>query len=273
MKKSKTFFSKVKQCLVFYFDEAIAGNAAELSYYFLFTFFTLIMAISAAVIMLKFNDEAFYILLVKIFPKQVYSLIDDFISYIKGVSNLSFFFLGIFLAIYSMSRYINSLKRKIRSIYRSQPMYNPVFEWVISAAFSALIIIGLLFTFVLQITGKSVLTFLASFIPFISDSFIDFYLGIRFFIIGSYIFILFCLFYKVLPNKKLKFKNILPGSVFSSVCWVLISYLFSFYVDNISNYSVVYGSIGAFIVLLSWIYFLNNTILIGAVINRVFEQK
>ncbi len=61
----------------------------------------------------------------------------------------------------------------------------------------------------------------------------------------------------------------MAGALFSLTLWLLISLIFSFYVDNLGNYSVLYGSLGAIIVLMLWLYLTSIVILLGTLVNHI----
>ena len=60
----------------------------------------------------------------------------------------------------------------------------------------------------------------------------------------------------------------IPGALLAAMLWVIASLGFSFYVSNFSSYDATYGTLGAVIVLLVWIYVISVAMLIGAVVNR-----
>ncbi len=62
--------------------------------------------------------------------------------------------------------------------------------------------------------------------------------------------------------------NHLPGALLASLLWLLASVLFSFYVDNYGSYDKTYGTLGAVIVLLIWIYVGAVAVLVGGLVNR-----
>ncbi len=63
----------------------------------------------------------------------------------------------------------------------------------------------------------------------------------------------------VVRDKKLRW--VLPGAVFTTIGWILISMGFTYYVNNLSNFSTLYGSIGTVIVLMIWLFNIDdNTI-------------
>ncbi|MES2537981.1 MAG: YihY/virulence factor BrkB family protein [Pseudomonadota bacterium] len=78
--------------------------------------------------------------------------------------------------------------------------------------------------------------------------------------------------YYLLPNVPHRFQLITAGSVLAIVTWIGASLAFGYYVKNFANYSVMYGSIGAVIVLLLYLYISAAALLFGAEINAVIEH-
>lgn len=73
--------------------------------------------------------------------------------------------------------------------------------------------------------------------------------------------------YKYTPSRKLRTKEVLPGSIFTTISFGITSFIFSFYVNNFGNYSKLYGGIGAIIILMTWIYLFSVILLLGGELN------
>ncbi len=83
----------------------------------------------------------------------------------------------------------------------------------------------------------------------------------------------FALIYSFAPNHTpFSWKWITPGAVTAIVLWVLFSAGFRIYLHYFDSYSKTYGSVGAIIVLLLWLYLTALVILIGGVVNAVGEK-
>jgi membrane protein len=80
------------------------------------------------------------------------------------------------------------------------------------------------------------------------------------------------LLYFVGPNRRVKFRSVWPGAMLSTLLWLLATMGFAWYVRNIANYNVMYGSIGAVIVLLIWMYLLAIIALYGCEFNAERER-
>ena len=68
-------------------------------------------------------------------------------------------------------------------------------------------------------------------------------------------------------------KRTLPGAVFSTLMWFLATLVFGWYVTRFANYSQVYGSLGAGVALLFWLYIISLSVLCGAEFNTEFHAR
>lgn len=82
--------------------------------------------------------------------------------------------------------------------------------------------------------------------------------------------IVFAVIYTYVPNKKLRFKEQIPGAFFSSVGWSAFTWGFSIYVTYSNSYSI-YGSLSIIVIVMLWLYFCMYIMLVGAYINRYFR--
>ena len=75
------------------------------------------------------------------------------------------------------------------------------------------------------------------------------------------------LLYCIGPNPPRKLRSVLPGAVLAAVLGWIATTIFGWYVRNIATYNVLYGSVGAVIALLVWMYLLSVIALIGCEFN------
>ena len=242
-----------------------------MAYFLIFAFFPLLMVIHASFSMaisgFDIENTFFYSLL----PNIIEDLLDSYIEHINANSNLSFLFLGIVLTVYTLTRFMKSMKRTVRKIYCSESYKNPLTEMLITVILSLLLIAAFFGSLVLLILGGQILIFLKK--HFASINITGLKSLSRFLFTSAIIFSVVLAIYKIIPNVNHRLRCIVPGTLFTSASWVLVSGIFSFYMNNFSNYSVIYGSIGAFIILLIWIYMSCLILLIGSCINAVIYNK
>ena len=91
------------------------------------------------------------------------------------------------------------------------------------------------------------------------------------------LYVMAFLSYYILPdlrgNEAFKQKSAIPGTIFFTTFWLLGSWGFSVYVNNLSTYNLVYGTIGAFFILMIWLYYTSILLLISGEINSQVYNK
>jgi membrane protein len=89
--------------------------------------------------------------------------------------------------------------------------------------------------------------------------------------LGATVFVTGLMYYTG-PNRPMKFRSVWPGAILATVLWLLATSGFALYVRHIARYNVLYGSIGAVIALLVWMYLLAVIALFGCEYNAVRER-
>jgi len=80
------------------------------------------------------------------------------------------------------------------------------------------------------------------------------------------------LLYRLGPNRPQQWRNTWPGACLATFLWLLATSAFAWYVRNIADYNVMYGSVGAGIALIIWMYLLAVIALIGCAFNAENER-
>jgi membrane protein len=88
---------------------------------------------------------------------------------------------------------------------------------------------------------------------------------------GSFVLVT-ALVYYFGPNRKQTFHRVFPGALLATLLWLLATMAFGWWVRHVSNYNVLYGSVGAGLALLVWMYVLAVITLFGCEFNAVRER-
>lgn len=83
-------------------------------------------------------------------------------------------------------------------------------------------------------------------------------------------FIIFCfikILYTMAPDRKLESIYVNYGAVFTTVMWVIVTALYSYYINHFANYAVFYGGLANIVMLMLWVYFLTTIFVIGMALN------
>lgn len=84
----------------------------------------------------------------------------------------------------------------------------------------------------------------------------------------AYLVLIFTSIYYFASGRSGKIRHAMIAGLFTTLVWLLFSFFYSFYINNFSSYSVIYGSLTAVILLLLWLYFMVQFLLIGAFLHR-----
>lgn len=91
------------------------------------------------------------------------------------------------------------------------------------------------------------------------------------FLKGPFSWIVIFLFIKILytmaPDKKIPSRNVNGGAIFTTIGWILITSIYSYYIRDYANYSVFYGALANIVILMLWVYFLSYIFVIGMAMN------
>ena len=175
--------------------------------------------------------------------------------------------IGIGLTLYFLSRAVRSMMRTVNDIFHVEVSRGMVREVLISLGITAGFLVSVVCSFVLVVAGRMLLRLLPRVLP-VPQAALDLTRDAGFWVMIAFIFVFLMLFNRVVPNLHLKFREVWPGALFSLVAWILVSWAFSFYVDNLARYSVLYGSLGAIIVLMLWLYIVSMILLMGPQLNH-----
>lgn len=85
-------------------------------------------------------------------------------------------------------------------------------------------------------------------------------------------FLMVSLNYYLLPRVKKKYKDIMPGSVFSSIGMMVVTVGYSIYASHAVNYDLIYGSLASIVALMFWLYFISWVLCLGILVNKAWED-
>ena len=86
------------------------------------------------------------------------------------------------------------------------------------------------------------------------------------------IFIFIKLIFTMAPDKKVPSKNVNVGALFTTVLWILVTEIYSIYINNFASYDLFYGGLANIVILMVWIYMLSYIFTIGLALNYREEE-
>jgi len=198
---------------------------------------------------------------------QLYATVNDIINKPRE-GLLSFGFItALFLATNGMIALMNAFD----SCYRSDKKKRGFLKKRLIATFLTFILAFILFmTIVLLIVGRIILDALSE-IELMNKFYINLLDILRYVAVILMFFISNSVIFYLAPSVHRRWKFFSIGSVIATGLSILVSVLFSFYLDNFGLYNKIYGSIGAMIGVMVWILAISNVLLIGFEVNTTID--
>lgn len=254
-------------------DHGCAAYAAAMAYYLLFALFPFFLFLTTLIGYLPIPGLLDFILstMQRFLPEQAFNLMQDNIRSLFGNKQGGLLSLGFVLALWTSSNAITSIMDIMNRLYQvreGRPFWK---VRLVAIALVAVLSVLFILSLVLLMFGPKLGSLLAG-----TTS-----LGHLFEIIWNVLLAPVTLFMLVLaialiyyftPDVEQDWKWISPGSVIAIPVWIIASLAFAFYVNNFGSYNKTYGSIGAVIILLFWLYISGFIVLAGAEVNAVVEH-
>ena len=257
-------------------EDRMFGRAAELSYYFLLALFPLLIFLTSIIgIVLGSGTgmrHALFNYLAQIMPPSAYQLISATmyeVSNSSGGGKISF---GLLAALWAASNGMGAITESLNIAYdveETRPWWKTRLVAIGLTVSLSVLIIGAL---VLVVFGGRIGEGLANTYGF-SSAFALTLKIVQWPVVFFTMVLAFALIYYFAPDlRRQPWQWLTPGAAIGVVLWLLVSLAFRVYLHFFDSYSATYGSLGAVIILMLWLYFTGAAVLIGGEINSEIEN-
>lgn len=199
-------------------------------------------------------------------PDTVYEVLNSRLSALVSntTSTLTFsLVLSTLLALYAGSKGVKSLIILINLAFHITQERNFIQGNIlaVSLTFGAVVIL------IIAVSSIAIIPVGAAYFPFpqIAKTIA---LWSRWPILAGIIFLSFLSLYRLAPNRDaVALKKLVPGAALATILWIVLSVLFSIYVQNFNNYSAEFGALSAAVVIMLWLYYSAFIVAFGAIFN------
>ena len=249
-----------------YLRHNVGIPSAALAFYLLFMIFPFLIFISALLGLLRLDVAGILLALGEIMPRGVVDLIEVYLTYVSRNPSLRLMMFGLVFSIYFPMRATNSLMRSVRTAYHLGPPRGPARHMLKTLLYTVLLIVTIAAALALMTVGDRVLGYAV--VHFRLPSFVaEAWARLRFPAVAVLCYFALFFLYAMAQDTRQPWRNIWPGTLAALAAWMALSWLYAFYVDNIANYSLLYGSIGTVIALLIWLNMSSVVLIMGAELN------
>ena len=163
------------------------------------------------------------------------------------------------------------IERGLNRIIGCRKHRNYLLGRIINSGYTIVFLLMCIFSLVLMVFGSSLQRLLFRYFPML-DGLVSCLISLRTILALALLTLFFVTLYTWLPYERQDIRRQLPGALISTVGWIGCSYGFSIYFNHFSNYSYMYGSLTAVVILMLWLYACICILFFGAEINQHWRR-
>jgi len=257
-----------------YFSHRVSRAAAELAYFLVLTFFPILICLSAFVSKLNLEmttllEEASYVL-----PQEVFLIFRDYLGYIDTHQSDAMLVAGVLMSAVFASAAVRGLMNVMHEIY-GRATFLGVRQLVASFVFSILLLVTIYLSITVVVTGNWFFHMLGQLLE-LDDLVAQFgtWQWVKYLLLTALVFLFILLLYRFASPLSHPRPPVIPGSLVAAVALTISSMVFSYFMENSTKYSLVYGSLTSVIILLVWLYLCGNILIVGSLVNcAIYRRK
>lgn len=271
--KFKDFVRGLKRMVISIIKNDFYGMAAEMGFMMVLGIFPFMLFLMSFFGWLGNKDLMGPVLrfLTNFMPAQAMDLIITVLSEVMIFSKGKLMFvIGIIVTLFLSTNIMAVILKGLNRAYKVEETRNFIYTRILAFIMLVVNVLILFLCINLIIFGKVIVNLFVNYLN-MTEQVAKLLLTFRWPVAFAGLFVMALLCYYILPdlkgNEKFKIKSALWGTLFFCSFWLIGSWGFSIYVNNLKTYNMVYGTIGAFAVLMVWFYYTSILILVGAEIN------
>ena len=175
-------------------------------------------------------------------------------------------FFGVAVAMWSVSEVARTLTQALNVAYQVAETRRLWKRLALSLVFGPVLALMAIASVALMLVGTQLVGSIAKVVG-LGDLFVSLWGWLRFPVALLLLAVVLCVVYRVGPNVKQDFRSVIVGAALAPVLWAISSVGFSFYLANFADYGATYGSLGAAVGLLLYLYLCASVVLFGAELN------
>ncbi|MBE5935158.1 MAG: YihY/virulence factor BrkB family protein [Lachnospiraceae bacterium] len=247
-------------------EDKLSAFSSEAALFTIMSFFPFLMLFFVILSFTSLTPEFIFRLVKDSFPAELIQLIMTVVVQLNNTSK-TVITITILTALWTSSRGFVAIEKGFNVVYKASHRKNFIINRLFGLSYTLGFAILLILTLMLLGFGNSIYIAIIKHFKFIKDLAI-LIMGMRAIVLFVLLFFFFVIMYIVLPNRKSSLILEAPGAILASIGWISFSKAFSFYIDNIANFSIIYGSLTTIVLLLLWVYFCMYILFLGAEVNH-----
>lgn len=249
----------------------VNAYAAQSSFFMIIAIFPLLMLLLSLIRYTPVTEQDLINTTLAITPNTLDPLIEQIIGEMYNQSNFAILSITAVTAIWSASKGILAIIRGLNSVFGIDEKRNYFQLRIIASFYTIILVLLIVLALGFMVFGNSLLRLFAKNIPLLYEL-AEFVISLRIIYIPIIFTIAFVNVYRIVPNRQYTFFDHLPGALFTSLGWIIFSYVYSIYIDYFAGSTYIYGSLTTVVLLMLWIYICMYILFMGAEINIHYKE-
>lgn len=248
-------------------EKRIAAYAAQASFFVIISSVPFVMLLLSFIQSFMTIDKQEILNFVNQFvPNEIFNFVNNVINEMYTKVNISVISITALTLLWSASRGVKSIGQGLDNVYCSKRSNGYIKNSLIYLFYTIIFMIIMIGCVAVLVFGKYLSDVLVERVPS-TKVFIESVMILKSVIFLVFLTSIFMLGYHSLAKSNLSFKQQLPGAFLAAIGWLIFSFGYSLYIENFTDYSYIYGSLTAIILLMLWLFMCMQILLIGALIN------
>lgn len=252
-------------------EDAVGAYAAQATFFIILSFFPFVMFLLTLLQYLPFSQEQLAGFTLTLLPGDVDRMVRSVLEELYEKASGAVISITAVVSLWSAAKGILSLTRGLNSIYDTGETRNYLLLRLRATLYTLAFVGILVVTLGVLVFGSSIYDWLMTLVPHELDVALRI-ISLRSLVGFGLLTGFFLLMYLFLPNRHSRIRDELPGAALSAGGWLAFSYIYSYYIEHLGNFSYLYGSLTAVVLLILWLYFCMYILFFGAELNVFLKE-
>ena len=253
-------------------DNQLSAFAAQAAFFLLLSFFPFAMMLLIGIRFLPVTQAEFVALIEEIIPGDMANMLSYMVDEIYSAQVGMTMIISAIVAIWSAAKGTMAIERGLNFMDRTKDTKNYILRRLTNALYTLIFCVMLIALAGVYVLGNTIMEDILAKTNWVDYSEKVFFYS-RLLTAPVLVFAVILLIYCRLPDNHLRLKTAIPGAVFTTVCWVLLSAAFSSYLTYFGINTYMYGNLGGMVIAMLWLYICMYILLLGAELNLFFRDS
>lgn len=252
--------------------DGVDAYSAHAAFFVTVSFIPFIMLLISMVKFFPVEEAQVLSQIVSVFPKGTRELVISFITESYEKSGTALMSITAVSTLWAASIGVFSVVQGLNRVFCANETRNFIIVRFMSMIYTLFVMALLVLCLTIFVFGDTLTGWLSDFLPWLFNV-APVIQSLRLIVGTAVLTLFFMVMYTVVPNRKVKLLTQLPGALMGSIGWLGFSYAFSYYYENLANYSYVYGSLSVLVFFMLWLFICIYILFLGAEVNKCLEDR